>query len=67
MMCVCVCVCVDELRTVGAGLLLIGGVVVLVSLIGCAGASGQNRLLLLVVSVSCNLRSNPSSLSTDRK
>ncbi|XP_036930174.1 tetraspanin-19 isoform X1 [Acanthopagrus latus] len=38
----------DELRTVGAGLLLIGGVVVLVSLIGCAGASGQNRLLLLV-------------------
>lgn len=38
----------DELRTVGVGLLLIGGVVVLVSLIGCAGASGQNRLLLLV-------------------
>ncbi|XP_008288748.1 leukocyte antigen CD37 isoform X2 [Stegastes partitus] len=30
------------------GLLLIGGVVVLVSVIGCAGANSQNRLLLLV-------------------
>nr|XP_046255887.1 tetraspanin-19 isoform X2 [Scatophagus argus] len=38
----------DELRTVGAGLLLIGGVVLLVSVIGCAGAHRENRFLLLV-------------------
>lgn len=38
----------DELRVVAAGLLLIGGVVVAVSVIGCVGANSQNRLLLLV-------------------
>ncbi|TMS01247.1 CD82 antigen [Larimichthys crocea] len=36
-----------ELRTVGAGLLLIGGLVVLVSLIGCVGADRENRFLLV--------------------
>uniref|UniRef100_A0A3P8U4X2 Uncharacterized protein n=1 Tax=Amphiprion percula TaxID=161767 RepID=A0A3P8U4X2_AMPPE len=38
----------EELRVVAAGLLLIGGVVVAVSVIGCVGANNQNRLLLLV-------------------
>ncbi|XP_051232820.1 tetraspanin-19 [Dicentrarchus labrax] len=38
----------DELRTVGAGLLLIGGVVLLVALIGCLGAAGEKRILLLM-------------------
>ncbi|KAM9353596.1 tetraspanin-19 [Symphorus nematophorus] len=37
-----------ELRTVGAGLLLIGGVVLLVTVIGCAGADAENKLLLLM-------------------
>lgn len=38
----------DELRTVGAGLLLIGGVVMVVSIVGCLGAYSENRFLLLV-------------------
>ncbi|XP_045898255.1 CD82 antigen, partial [Micropterus dolomieu] len=38
----------DELRTVGAGLLLIGGVVVVVSVVGCVGAGRENRFLLLM-------------------
>lgn len=38
----------DDLRVVAAGLLLSGGVVVAVSVIGCLGATNQNRLLLLV-------------------
>lgn len=45
------CVCTDELRTVGAGLLLIGGVVVVVSVVGCVGAGRENRFLLLMVSL----------------
>lgn len=38
----------EELRTVGAGLLLIGGVVMAVSIMGCVGAHLENRLLLLI-------------------
>ncbi|XP_018534311.1 CD82 antigen [Lates calcarifer] len=37
-----------ELRTVAAGLLLIGGVVTAVSVVGCIGANGENRFLLLI-------------------
>ncbi|XP_070822988.1 CD82 antigen [Chaetodon trifascialis] len=37
-----------ELRTVGVGLLAIGGVVVLVSVLGCVAADGGKRFLLLV-------------------
>lgn len=38
----------EELGVVAVGLLVIGGVVVAVSVIGCVGANNQNRLLLLV-------------------
>lgn len=38
----------EELSVVAVGLLVIGGVVVVVSVIGCVGANNQNRLLLLV-------------------
>lgn len=38
----------DELRTVGGGLLMIGGVVMVVSIVGCLGAHSENRFLLLV-------------------
>ncbi|XP_041799028.1 CD82 antigen [Chelmon rostratus] len=38
----------EALRTVGVGLLAIGGVVVLVSVIGCLAADGGKRFLLLV-------------------
>ncbi|KAM6995515.1 CD82 antigen-like [Tautogolabrus adspersus] len=37
----------DELRTVGAGLLMIGGVVVVVSVVGCVSAVKENKILLL--------------------
>nr|XP_019963805.1 PREDICTED: CD82 antigen-like [Paralichthys olivaceus]XP_019963806.1 PREDICTED: CD82 antigen-like [Paralichthys olivaceus] len=37
-----------ELRTVAVGLLVIGGVVTAVSVIGCVGADGENRVLLLI-------------------
>ncbi|XP_030013524.1 CD82 antigen [Sphaeramia orbicularis] len=38
----------DELKTVGVGLLMIGGVVMAVSIVGCLGAHSENRFLLLV-------------------
>ncbi|XP_034021559.1 CD82 antigen, partial [Thalassophryne amazonica] len=38
----------DELRTVGAGLLVSGGVVLLVGGVGCFGAHGENRFFLLM-------------------
>uniref|UniRef100_A0A3Q1G0C9 Putative tetraspanin-19 n=1 Tax=Acanthochromis polyacanthus TaxID=80966 RepID=A0A3Q1G0C9_9TELE len=38
----------EDLRVVAAGLLVIGGVVVAVSVIGCVGVNKQNRFLLLV-------------------
>ncbi|KAI3360375.1 hypothetical protein L3Q82_002244 [Scortum barcoo] len=38
----------EELQVVGAGLLLIGGVVVMVGVAGCVGAAGENRFLLLM-------------------
>ncbi|XP_070690909.1 CD82 antigen [Pempheris klunzingeri] len=38
----------EELQTVGAGLLLIGGVVMVVGVIGCVGADRENRFLLLM-------------------
>lgn len=38
----------DELHTVGLGLLVIGGVVMVVSMVGCLGAHSENRFLLLV-------------------
>uniref|UniRef100_A0A8D3C748 Tetraspanin n=1 Tax=Scophthalmus maximus TaxID=52904 RepID=A0A8D3C748_SCOMX len=37
-----------ELRTVAMGLLMIGGVVTAVSVVGCVGADGEHRLLLLI-------------------
>ncbi|MED6264413.1 hypothetical protein CHARACLAT_014667 [Characodon lateralis] len=37
-----------ELRVAAAGLFMIGGVVVLISLTGCVGATMENRILLLV-------------------
>ncbi|XP_042280958.1 CD82 antigen [Thunnus maccoyii] len=37
-----------ELKTVGAGLLVIGGVVMVVSVVGCLGAHSENRFLLLM-------------------
>ncbi|CAF90095.1 unnamed protein product [Tetraodon nigroviridis] len=40
----------DEVGVVGLGLLLIGGSVLLVSLVGCIGAHGEKVLLLMVVS-----------------
>jgi len=45
-------VCSDELQVVALGLLLVGGVVALVSVTGCVGASAEKRLLLVVVSCS---------------
>ncbi|XP_044062692.1 tetraspanin-19 isoform X2 [Siniperca chuatsi] len=39
----------EDLRTVGAGLLLIGGVVAVVSVVGCVGAEGHYRFLLLMI------------------
>ncbi|XP_078143166.1 CD82 antigen [Centroberyx gerrardi] len=38
----------EELRTVAAGLLVIGAVVVAVSAVGCLGAQGENRFFLLM-------------------
>ncbi|KAM4580875.1 CD82 antigen isoform 1-T2 [Odontesthes bonariensis] len=40
----------DDLQVVAAGMFLVGGVVVLVSVTGCVGASTEKRLLLLVYS-----------------
>lgn len=40
----------DEVRIVGAGLLLIGGLVLLVSIIGSIGANREKVLLLMMVS-----------------
>ncbi|XP_062279008.1 CD82 antigen [Scomber scombrus] len=37
-----------EMKTVGAGLLMIGGVVTMVSVLGCLGAQSENRFLLLM-------------------
>ncbi|KAK2845210.1 hypothetical protein Q5P01_011869 [Channa striata] len=37
-----------ELRTVALGILVIGGVVIAVSVIGCVGAEGEHRFLLLI-------------------
>ncbi|XP_071325810.1 CD82 antigen [Trachinotus anak] len=37
-----------ELRTVAAGLLIIGGVVIVVSVVGCIGANGGHRFVLLI-------------------
>ncbi|XP_075996208.1 CD82 antigen [Genypterus blacodes] len=37
----------DELRTVGAGLLVSGGLVLAISIVGCVGAQRENRFLLL--------------------
>ncbi|XP_047453685.1 uncharacterized protein LOC125015775 isoform X1 [Mugil cephalus] len=37
-----------ELQTVAVGLLVIGGVVVTISIVGCVGASVENRFMLLV-------------------
>lgn len=42
--------CADELRVVGAGLMLIGLVVLAVSIVGIVGAIKEVRVLLLVVS-----------------
>uniref|UniRef100_A0A3P9KMN1 Uncharacterized protein n=2 Tax=Oryzias latipes TaxID=8090 RepID=A0A3P9KMN1_ORYLA len=38
----------DELQVVAMGLLLIGAVVILVSLVGCIGSSSENRFMLVV-------------------
>ncbi|XP_038163572.1 CD82 antigen [Cyprinodon tularosa] len=38
----------EELRVVASGLFMIGGVVVLISLTGCAGATMEKRFMLLV-------------------
>lgn len=40
----------DEVRIVGVGLLVIGGVVLLVSVLGCIGAHREKVLLLMMVS-----------------
>lgn len=40
----------DEIRIVGAGLLLIGGLVLLVSILGIIGAHREKVLLLMMVS-----------------
>lgn len=40
----------DEIRIVGAGLLLIGGLVLLVSVLGCIAANREKVLLLMMVS-----------------
>lgn len=40
----------DEVRIVGAGLLIIGGAVLLVSVLGCIGAHREKPLLLMMVS-----------------
>lgn len=40
----------DEVRIVGAGLLMIGGVVLLVGVLGCIGAHREKVLLLIMVS-----------------
>lgn len=40
----------DEIRVVGFGLLLIGGLVLLVSAIGCIGAQSEKALPLVAVS-----------------
>ncbi|KAM7382764.1 hypothetical protein PAMP_002481 [Pampus punctatissimus] len=46
--CVCVYLCPVELKTVGVGLLVIGGVVAVVSVVGCLGAHNENQFLLLM-------------------
>lgn len=43
--------CPDDLRAVALGLLVIGGVVLGISIVGCIGTAGENRFLLLVVSL----------------
>lgn len=52
----------DEVRIVGAGLLLIGGLVVLVSILGIIGASREKVLLLMMVS---NIRAQICAVSCD--
>lgn len=57
-LCVCVCVYVDvdvcvspdELQAVGAGLMLIGTLVMACSLVACLGARWEKPILMLIVS-----------------
>lgn len=52
----------DEVLIVGMGLMLVGGVVVLVSVLGSIGASREKVLLLMVVS---DLRAHMCAVSCD--